>query len=108
MMDRSKVIYLISRTYEKNIYGVLQPIETRKKVFAQVDSVTSSEWFEGGRNGLNPEYRFTIFVGDYGGEEIAEYNGNRYAIYRTYIGRNEMIELYVEKNKGVEDGETND
>lgn len=103
-MDRSKVIYLISRSYEKDKYGVLQPIERRRKVYVQIRSVTSSEWFEGGRNGLNPEYQFTMFIGDYDGEEIAEYNGNRYAIYRTYIGRNETIELYVEKNKGVSDG----
>lgn len=106
-MDRSNVIYLIQRQYTQNEYGILTPVEVRKKVYCQVDSVTSAEWFEGGRNGLNPEYRFTMFKGDYSGEEIAEYNGNRYSIYRTYIGRNETIELYTEKNKGTSDGETN-
>lgn len=71
-------------------------------VYCNVSSVTGSEWFEGGRNGLNPQYRFTMFAPDYEGEEVLEYNGERYAIYRTYVGQNETIELYTEKKKGNE------
>ena len=99
-MDRSAVIYLISETWTQNEYGIMQATETRRKVFAEVRSVTASEWFEGGRNGLNPEYRFTIYRFEYNGEEIAEYNGTRYTIYRTYEARNDALELYAEKRKG--------
>lgn len=78
----------------------MRKTETRRMVYCDVRSVTQSEWFEGGRNGLNPEYRFTMFAPEYHGENICEYNGNRYTIYRTYLARNEMIELYVQKEQG--------
>ena len=43
----------------------------------------------------------TMFRYDYNGEPIVEYNGQRYSIYRTYIGKNDMIELYVERKGGT-------
>lgn len=101
-MDRSTPIYLASKTYSQNAYGVTSASLTLRKVYAQVNSVSQAEWFEGGRNGLNPEYRFSMFAPDYEGEEIVQYNDNYYAVYRTYRAKNEIIELYCEKNKGVD------
>ena len=72
-----------------------------REVFCQVDSVTQTEFFEGGRNGLNPEYRFTMFAYDYQDERIVEYNGRLYAIYRTYQPRTDIIELYAERKGGT-------
>lgn len=100
-MDMSTVITLISISKTQDDYGVWRTTENKKEVYAQVDSVTRQEFFEGGRNGLNPEYRFTMFRFDYEGETIAEYGGNRYSVYRTYIGRNDTIELYVERKGGT-------
>ena len=100
-MDMSTVITLISISKTQDDYGVWRTTENKKDVYAQVDSVTRQEFFEGGRNGLNPEYRFTMFRFDYEGETIAEYGGNRYSVYRTYIGRNDTIELYVERKGGT-------
>lgn len=99
-MDRSTPIYLIGTTYTEDAYGVLQPTQTRRLAYANVTSVSASEWFEGGRNGLNPEYRFTMFAPDYHGEDEVEYNDAHYAVYRTYQRRTDMIELYCEKRKG--------
>ena len=99
-MDRSDIINLISVTTARDEYGVMRKTETSKQVFCRVDSVTASEFFEGGRNGLNPEYRMTMFRHDYSGEPIVEYNGQRYSVYRTYIGRDDTIELYVERKGG--------
>lgn len=100
------VINLISTVYTKDDYGVERPTETSKQVFAKVRSVTRAEFFDGGRNGLNPEYQFTVFFGDYSGEMIAEYNGNRYGIYRVYRADNEdYLELYAER-KGGTNGKT--
>lgn len=99
-MDRSKTIYLVSETYTKNEYGVLIPTITKRKIFANVTSVTATEWFEGGRNGLNPELRMRVFAPEYHGEEVVQYNGNFYAIYRTYTARDDTMELYVERKKG--------
>lgn len=100
-MDRSRVIYLVSNNKSQNELGIWVDNLTERKVFAEVSSVGQSEWFEGGRNGLNPEYRFRMFAYDYNGESLVRYNGNIYSIYRTYVDRNELIELYAEKREGV-------
>ena len=99
-MDRSTPIYLVSESYTEDQYGVLQPTTSKRLVYANVTSVSASEWFEGGRNGLNPEYRIRMFGPDYEGEEIVEMNSVQYAVYRTYQGRVDILELYVEKRKG--------
>lgn len=101
-MDRSEPIYLISTTYAEDAFGVLQPTTKKRMVYANITSVTASEWFEGGRNGLNPELRMIMFAPDYEGEKTAEYKGVQYAIYRTYQARTDVLELYVEKRKGAE------
>lgn len=100
-MDRSTVITLIKSTYTKDAYGVSKRSETKRQVMAQVNSVTATEFFEGGRNGLNPEYKFTMFLFDYEGERIVEYCGQRYAVYRTYEARNDNLELYCERQGGT-------
>lgn len=100
-MDRSDIITLISVTTSRDEYGVMQESETSTQVYCSVNSVTQTEFFEGGRNGLNPEYRFTMFKPDYNGQTIVEYNNNRYSVYRTYYGRNDTIELYVERKGGT-------
>lgn len=100
-MDRSDVITLVSETNIRDSFGIYQPTKTTRNIFAQVDSVTASEFFEGGRNGLNPELRFTVFAFDYQGEREAVYNGEHYAIYRTYKGRDDTLELYVERKGGT-------
>ncbi len=101
-MDRSKIVYLIREVWEENEYGVLERTLERRKVFADVSSVTASEFFNGGMNGLKPELRMTVFQGDYKGENILEYCGKQYTVYRTYIARNDLTELYCELRKGNE------
>ena len=92
-MDRSSVITLITETWAEDAYGVQQPTETSTTVFCDVSSVTGTEVAEFGRNGINPELRFTMFRYDY--------NGERYSVYRTYFARNDSIELYCEKRGGT-------
>ena len=101
-MNRSEQINLVVEEYNQNDYGVMEKTTTARPVFADITSVTSQEWFEGGRNGLNPQFRFILFAYDYNGENIIEYKGNQYSVYRTYIRKNDLIELYVEKRKGNE------
>ena len=104
-MDRSDVIELIPVTYSKDANGIPRATEgDSREVMCQVDSVTRSEFFEGGRNGLNPEFVFRVFFGDYEGERLVEYRGKRYSIYRTYHGRNDMMELYAERKGGTNGG----
>lgn len=100
-MDRSTPIMLLSTTKAQDAYGVWVESPTSRIVFCQVDSVTRAEFFDGGRNGLNPEYRMTMFFGDYNGEKLLSYNGQTYSVYRTYQGKNDTIELYVERKGGT-------
>ena len=99
-MDRSAEVTLLATSKTQNAYGVWEETITSTNVMCQVDSVTRAEFFEGGRNGLNPEYRMTMFFGNYNGEKMLIYNGNTYSVYRTYQGRNDTIELYVERKGG--------
>lgn len=95
------VIQLISASFAKDAYGVSQPTETSRQVFAQVDSVTRAEFYQGGRSGLNPELVFTVFAADYQGEAICSYAGSRYGIYRTFHKGGDYMELYAERKGGT-------
>lgn len=95
------VITLVKETYTQDDYGVWKPTKSEKDVFCKVESVTRAEFFGGGRNGLNPEYRFTMFSGDYEGEAVCIYNGLPYSIYRTYHAKMDEIELYVQRKGGT-------
>lgn len=99
-MDRSYPIYLISEIQQENEYGVLVPIQSKRLAYANVTSVSQSEFFEGGRAGLNPEFRMTMFAFDYAGENTLEYMGRVFDIYRTYSGSDDMVELYVQRKQG--------
>lgn len=99
-MDRSEVLTLIGTTRTQDEYGIWRETPTSRDVFCQVNSITRSEFFDAGRNGLNPEFMFSMFAGDYEGERTCEYRGQKYSIYRTYLGRNDVIELYAERKGG--------
>lgn len=102
-MDRSRVAYLITETPSQDDAGAWSVETEERKVFVQVRSVSQSEWFNGGRNGLNPSYKMDIFTPDYHGEKVIKYNGTNYAIYRTYERDDEQTELYCELKKGSAD-----
>lgn len=95
------VITLISETMTRDENGVRRPTEAPRDVLCQLESVTRAEFFSGGRNGLNPEYVFYVFRGDYQNESIVEYNGQRYGVYRAYITDGDYIELYAERKGGM-------
>lgn len=99
-MDRSTPITLIGETWAQNSYGINEPTETEKKIYANVQSVTRQEFFEGGRNGLNPSLVFTVFRHDYDNQKIIKYNGIRYTVYRLYELRDDTLEIYVERREG--------
>ena len=100
-MDRSDVLTLINQSRTQDDFGRWISTNTTRDVFVQVDSITQAEFYDAGRIGLNPEYRFRLFNGDYDGEELCEFHGQRYAIYRTYLRRDDTLELYVERTGGT-------
>lgn len=106
-MDRSDVIKLISVTKEQDDYGVWRETTSSRQVYCNVSSVSASEFFDGGRTGLNPSFRMTVFFADYNGETMFEYKGMSYAIYRTYQKNTDELELYVERKGGTNGKEDN-
>lgn len=99
-MDNVLILYQDTKT--QNEYGVWETNSDPITVFCQVSSVSQTEFYQGGRNGLNPEYRFTVFQGDYHNEIFCEYNGKGYAIYRTFlVPGTDYIELYAERQGGA-------
>ena len=105
MMNKAITIDLISQTYTTDVIGQRVATEKTNKVFGTLQSISRAEWTSyssTGRSGLVPAYMVTVFMGDYNGESIAEYDGKRYGIYRTYERDDELVELYLEKKAGNE------
>lgn len=100
-MDRSDVITLVGASLTQDAFGVWRETTTEREVFCSVESVTRSEYFEGGKNGLVPELVFKVFDGDYNDEKTAIYDGRAYGIYRTFRRKSDVTELYAERKGGV-------
>ena len=94
------VITLVALTITKDTYGIETSTESQRTIFAEVESISQSEFFAARDAQLQPEFRFRVFFGDYKGEEILEYQNKRYAIYRTYRS-GDYMELYAERKVGV-------
>ena len=92
-------IKLIQQVISVDTYGNEEATETPRTVFAEVESISQSEFFAAANAELNPEYKIVVFFGDYAGEELLEYNGARYWIYRTYRA-GDYMELYAERKTG--------
>lgn len=95
------VLTLIKEVPQKDENGVFRTQKTERVVMAKKGSVTRSEFFNGGRTGLNPQCVFSVFQGDYDGETICAYEGKSYAIYRTYEPDEDYIELYCQREGGT-------
>lgn len=100
-MDRSDVIILIAETFTPDSIGQMVSTTSTSQVFCNIQSVSQSEWFQGGQNGLKPEYKVTMFAPDYSGQQEVEYKGIKYGIYRTYLRQDGLLELYLERKTGV-------
>ena len=94
------VLTLVSKTIttDKYLNEVVQ--EAERTVYCEVYSITQTEFYAAANTELNPEFRFDIFFGDYEGEDVCIFNGNRYAIYRTYR-TGDTLELYAERKIGA-------
>lgn len=98
---KNEVIKLSSAAYSKDSKGVMrETVTVSGLIMAEIKSAGAGEWFEGGRNGLNPEYTFIINRLEYNGEETVIYNEVKYSVYRTYV-KGDRIELHCEKRKGA-------
>lgn len=94
-------ITLIKTTYEKDALKQQVGTEVSRVLLCQIGSISASEFFDAGRNGIKAQFRATVFPPDYEGELTAEYRGKRYGIYRTYLAKDDALELYLEAKAGA-------
>lgn len=100
-MDKSNTVKLIAKTYTADALGQMIATEKTTEVFCNVRSVTRDEFFAASEKGIRPEWRVTMFAPDYNDEETVEFEGKRYIVYRTYLGSNESLELYLASRVGA-------
>lgn len=94
------MITLVAHARTQDASGVWRTTDTERRVLCRIDSVTSREFFEGGRNGLNPEFKAEVFHSDYQGERDVRHDGNGYGVYRTYRD-GDYVELYCQRKGGT-------
>ena len=108
-MDKSDVIYLVDFDHAQDKNGAWKKTEIKTEVYCDVRSITQTEWFNAGRNGIeHPAFVFVMHSYEYSGQEAVEYNGQLYGVYRTYLGRNENLELYCEAKGGLHENTESD
>lgn len=103
-MDRSTPLTLIKKVYTTDGIGQKIYTESTSTVYADIKSVSRSEFFSAGEQGFKPQFVATMFAPDYEGQDLCEltvFGGtSKYSIYRTYLGTNDTIELFLEKKVG--------
>lgn len=99
-MNMQDMITLRSVGVTVNDYGVPVETVTETDVYARVESVSAAEFFDGGQNGLKPEFRFLVNAWEYSDEPDVEYKGKVYSVYRTYRRSLDLLELYTERKVG--------
>lgn len=97
------VIKLISQTLTTDELGYPIASETSYETFAKRRSITQTEFFSAGKNGITPDFSFEVNDAEYQGQKLLEYEGKRYGIYRTYQPNNDTVELYAGYKSGVTD-----
>lgn len=102
-MNLAEKIALILTEYTQDDIGQWVEERTETDVFAIVESVTMSEFYQAGMQGFKPEYRMTVWMKEYNGQNLIEYNDKTYTVYRTYRRDDGRMELYVTERKGDED-----
>lgn len=101
MIERVPIV-LISTAYTADEIGVQKSTETRVKRIGIVGSVWQSEHTEAATKGFTAEEVVAVWPFEYAGQKLAEYNGRKLEIYRTYLNRKTgRLELYLGQRVGV-------
>ena len=96
-------------TEKDDLNQVVEKTRTDATVFAEISSVSQTEFFSGGRIGLTPSLKVTIYDFEYGGQTIVKYDGKLYSVYRVYyVNGTDRVELYLEEKGGTKDEPSSD
>ena len=101
-MNLAEKIALISIEYTQDNIGEWTETRSETEVFALVESVSMSEFYQAGMQGFKPEFKMSVWMNEYSGQELISYNDKTYTIYRTYmVPDSDTIELYAERRGGT-------
>lgn len=103
-------IDLITVTTEKDeLNQIVEKTRTTATVYAEIGSVSQTEFFSGGRLGFQPSLKAVIYDFEYNSEPIVKYNGKPYSVYRVfYVNGTDKVELYLEEKGGTKDEPSTD
>lgn len=99
------VITLIAKAITQNEVKAIVETETTREVFCEVDSVGRSDFYQAQQSGLDLSYVFVTDAANYQGERELEYNGERYAVTRTYLRDGDKLEIYAGTAVGLNGAE---
>lgn len=75
--------------------------ENAREVYAKVSSVGEREFYDSAQAGYDLSLKAEVWIWDYSGEQMLEYDDEEYRIARTYRNdKQRKMELYCEKAKG--------
>ena len=93
MRSRSDVIELISYRKEKNENGVPMNREISREVFAEIKSVSRSEYWQAQSNNVTLTIAFAVRACEYDGERVVRYDGKLFRVRRAPCPDGEWYEL---------------
>lgn len=94
------ILTLIATVNDVDEYGDPVVTETSREVFCDKASIGQKEFYQAHAVGLQPEIKLVLAdYLDYEGEQLVEYDGQRYRVLRTYrTGKSLEIVVYREVN----------
>lgn len=103
-------IDLVKVTTEKDdLNQIVEKTRTTATVYAEISSVSQTEFFSGGRIGLTPSLKATVYDFEYNDEPIIRFNSELYSVYRVYyVNGTDKAELYLEEKGGTKDEPSSD
>lgn len=102
-MEYSEIIYLYKETITQDEVGnELPTLSNPIKCYAKKQSVRTNEFYSAVEVGLSPSIEFVIKRLNYNGEELLDWNNERYEVIRTVDPKNKFdIVLVCSKKIGV-------
>ena len=107
-MNRRRQVYKKERTFDHELTLISQrmdfdeignqiPVETKKIILCDLNSIGQQEFYNASVQGLKPSIVFVVHPFEYEGEALVEFESQRYKVIRTYgIGTDEL-ELTCER-----------
>lgn len=96
------VCALVTEIHEPDENGIAQRIaESKRDVFCAQMQVLSSEYYNAGKEGIKAELKLAVDFEEYEGEDQVIFNDQRYAIYKTFQRKDDLLELFCGQKGGV-------